>query len=485
MPQASSLLGQIRRWIGWRSGEDQSDHELLTAFVERQDSAAFEGLMQRHGPAVLGVCQRVLGSSHDAEDAFQAAFLVLARKAGSIRQGEALAGWLCRVATRIALAARSGRARRQAQERQVTDMLQAEPAPEHTWQELRPILDEEVDRLPSKYRVPIVLCYFEGRSHEEAARLLGWPKGTVAGRLARARDMLRQRLVRRGLEAALATLTALLGDRSMRAAVPPALIDGTLHNASLFALGQPVNSAVSLRAVSLAEGALRTMNVTKLKIVAAVLVSIAVAGVGTGIYLQSGPTTTAAAYVPVEEAPKIDLTKIDPAVFQAFNQAEAAFTAKIEDVQSGPVGLSDPPLYNWNIRFQDLKMLRGTKPVDPVFRYSYRGREVPKLTPGDRMLVAANVSGQDLRITAMVPAGEAEIAAARVAVTYPIGWTLEAGKVVSPWASLGEKAKLPGLEGNRACAKTGRPALLAGPDVEMVVERIMPKQVQEFKNPYG
>jgi RNA polymerase sigma factor (sigma-70 family) len=172
-----------------------TDAELLTWWATGGGSAALEPLVRRHGAMVLGVCRRMLGDSPDADDAFQATFLVLVRKAKSLDRPEQVAGWLHRVALRVARKARAERARRHAREVVIVDVELPTP-PEQT-RELREELDEELNRLPEKYRLPIVLCELEGRTLEEAAELLGWPKGTVAGRLSRGRDLLRRRLSRR------------------------------------------------------------------------------------------------------------------------------------------------------------------------------------------------------------------------------------------------------------------------------------------------
>src|SRR5262249_17501866 len=148
------------------------------------DEAAFTALVNRHGPMVLGVCRRVLRPAHDADDAFQATLLVLLRKARPLRRPELLGNWLYGVAHRTALKARTLAAKRRARERPVVDHLAGAPSPTAAWGDVRPVLDEEVSRLPAKYRAPVVLCYLEGKTNEEAARLLGCPTGTVFSRLA-------------------------------------------------------------------------------------------------------------------------------------------------------------------------------------------------------------------------------------------------------------------------------------------------------------
>jgi RNA polymerase sigma factor (sigma-70 family) len=184
--------------------EELPDQELLNRFLaldEPEAEEAFQALVRRHGPMVLGVCRYILGQVHDAEDAFQATFLVLARKAGSIRDRQVLGRWLHRVAYRIAVGSKTDSDSRRAHERRAAERSAVPPGPEHdpTRSVLRLVLHEEVDRLPATYRSAVVLCYLEGRTNGEAAALLDWPVGTVKRRLSRARELLRSRLTRRGL----------------------------------------------------------------------------------------------------------------------------------------------------------------------------------------------------------------------------------------------------------------------------------------------
>jgi RNA polymerase sigma factor (sigma-70 family) len=229
------------------------DGELLERFIAARDGSAFEELVARHGPMVLGVCRHVLIDRHDAEDAFQATFLVLARQAGTIRDRRVLGAWLHGVAYRLALRAKLDAARRRMHERQVADMAAAGPWDELAWQELRLALHEEVQRLPEKYRAPIVLCYLEGQSHEAAAAHLDWPIGTVKGRLARARDLLQARLGRREL-AIPATVCVAALSRDM-AVVPAGLRQATVEAALRFAAGE--TRAISEQVTTWAEVAAR------------------------------------------------------------------------------------------------------------------------------------------------------------------------------------------------------------------------------------
>src|SRR5215470_5427658 len=184
----------------------EADAQLLARFLASRDDFAFAALVRRHGPTVLGVCRRVLRHAQDAEDAFQATFLVLARKARSIARRGALGSWLYGVAYRVALKARDDAARRRRHERRAASRTEGQAACAEAGDAAGPVLDEEVNRLPDKYRQPVVLCYFEGKTYQEAARLLGWPAGTAAVRLARARELLRNRLTVRGVALSSAAL---------------------------------------------------------------------------------------------------------------------------------------------------------------------------------------------------------------------------------------------------------------------------------------
>src|SRR5947209_5608903 len=189
-----TLLRHIRQAAGPPGEGPLTDAQLLERWTGQRDEAAFARLLRRHGPAVLGACQRLLRDPHEAEDAFQATFLVLVRRAGSIRRREALAAWLHRVACRVALRARAAAARRRSRER-TEARLPAVAAPDQTaGRDLQAVLDEEIDHLPEHYRPALSRCCLEGRSYAEASRDLGRPLGTVASWVARARERLRVRL---------------------------------------------------------------------------------------------------------------------------------------------------------------------------------------------------------------------------------------------------------------------------------------------------
>src|SRR5262249_15597727 len=251
--------------------------------LTQHDEAAFELLLWRHGTMVWHVCRDVTRDLHAAEDAFQATFLALVRKASAIRSRESVGAWLYQVAYRAAL-----RAQRGGRETTGIDLTTApaELPDESALHELRPVIHEEVHRLPAKYRAPIILCYLEGLTHDEAARQLGWPKGTVAGRVARAREMLRKRLTRRGivLSTALAALT--LTPASASALVPATLVQSALRAGMLFAAGQSTAGVVSAHVLALSEGVLRVMFWNKLKLTAAVVLALSVLG-GVGLHAGS------------------------------------------------------------------------------------------------------------------------------------------------------------------------------------------------------
>jgi RNA polymerase sigma factor (sigma-70 family) len=282
--KSSPVIQFIHQIARPRSADDSSDGQLLERFANQRDPSAFETLVVRHGPMVLGVCQSVLNDVHDAEDAFQATFLVLVRKAGAIGKPQSVASWLHGVAYRLAVHAKADLARRRMQERQVPTMPPADPLADLIWQDLRPVLHEEVNRLPKKYRAPFVLCYLEGKTNEQAAQLLGCPKGTVLSSLSRAREQLRRRLTRRGLTLSSGLLATVLAHNTASAAVPGALASATVKAALSLVGGEAVGAGViSVSVSALTQGMLKTMFLTKLKIAATVCLTASAAGVGVGL----------------------------------------------------------------------------------------------------------------------------------------------------------------------------------------------------------
>jgi RNA polymerase sigma factor (sigma-70 family) len=243
------------------------DGELLERFVARRDEAAFEALMRRHGPMVLGVCRRVLGNEADAEDAFQATFLVLVKKAASVAQRALVGNWLYGVACNTARKVKAMNGQRRARERRAGAFPHPDPRGDRE-QHLHALLDEELSRLPDRYRSPIVLCDLEGKPYREAAQLLGCPLGTLSGRLTRARALLARRLTRRGLALSGAALAAALAPAAAPAAVPQALLASSLRAAAALAAGSStLSAAASPKVAILTEGVLRMMLLNKLRTV--------------------------------------------------------------------------------------------------------------------------------------------------------------------------------------------------------------------------
>ncbi len=258
-----NVLRQLRRAALKADGDNPTDRQLVEAFVARRADTAFGALVQRRGPMVLGVCRRVLGNFHDAEDAFQATFLILARKASSVRPPGAVGNWLHGVAYRTALQARWLANRRRAKEKQVTDMGRASTDAEGVPQELRSVLDRELNCLPERYWSAVVLCELEGRSRKEGAGLLGIPEGTLSSRLASARKMLARRLAKYRMALPGATLAVALSGDGAQAAVPEALVAAAT---TLGRSGAPGSAHVA----ALAEGVTKAMFLSKLKKIVAV-----------------------------------------------------------------------------------------------------------------------------------------------------------------------------------------------------------------------
>jgi RNA polymerase sigma factor (sigma-70 family) len=301
------LLRRLRHVTDPGGDTAPSDAQLLDRFVAVRDQAAFELLVWRHGTMVLSLCRRLLRHEQDAEDAFQATFLVLARKAASIGRREACASWLYKVAYRVALAARSVAAERAAREQPCPDEVPAAQATDDlVWRDLRPVLDEEVSRLPQKYRAAFVLCCLEGRTNAEAAEQLGCPEGTVLSRLSRARERLRQRLLRRGVCLSAGLLAAVVAANGQPAEVTAGLVGTTSKAALAVAAGQAVAAVATARAAALTEGVLRAMFMTKLKVALGIVLAVGLIGLGAGLIggqLLAEPTKTASAPAPDEPKP--------------------------------------------------------------------------------------------------------------------------------------------------------------------------------------
>jgi RNA polymerase sigma factor (sigma-70 family) len=289
--RAGRLIRQVRR-LAHAGSDPTSDAALLTRFVADQDQAAFAALVDRHGPMVLRTCRRTLGSLPDAEDAFQATFLVLARKAATVQPPAALAAWLHGVACRVALQARAGGARR-ARAVPLSECAPADPRLDPlaklTVREALAILDEEVRRLPQTYRLPVILCCLEGLSQEETARQLGWTPGSVKGRLERGRSRLRDRLARRGLT--LPSALALVGlGHGASAGLSAGLAATTVRLAAAFVASKTPAGVIPARVAALVQPILNGMTATRWKIGSALtLVLMTLIGSAAAVAYQTAP----------------------------------------------------------------------------------------------------------------------------------------------------------------------------------------------------
>jgi len=367
-----AVLRHVGRIFGAGTVAGLSDGQLLERYSTRRDPAAFEALLDRHGSMVLAVCRGLLADPNDADDAFQATFLVLARRAGAVRVDSSLGPWLHGVTHRVAARCRADAARRAVRQVSGVESLPA-PAIDPDLADLRRALHEEVARLPAKYRAPIVLCYLQGHTHDQAAAELRWPVGTVRGRLARARDLLRPRLVRRGLAPSAGLFAACLPRASARAAVPEALARATLSastGAVPGALRLALAGAAPAAVTSLSDGVLRSMILAKLKVALVVALVVGTAAVGArvaanpprpaGLQLAQTPTTAeknaTGPPTPTDAAPAIGSPPATPA-------AEKTVAAP------APPGEAPPPLPEANAPTMPPRALENPKDGIPTDRF--------------------------------------------------------------------------------------------------------------------
>ncbi|APW59958.1 RNA polymerase sigma factor [Paludisphaera borealis] len=285
MSRDAWIAPQIQRLFESGSLSGLTEWQLLERFARNGDQAAFELLVSRYGPMVLGVCRRILDDAHDVDDAFQATFLVLIRRARTLGPSDVIAAWLHGVALKVARRARVRRERLLQRERTSLDLEAPAPASRDGEFELRAVLDQEIDRLPWKYQAPVALCYLQGLTHEETARQLGWPIGTVKGRLARARTLLGSRLSRRGITSAAGAVAGSFAlDASLQAAPSESLVAAALRASMRIADGRPWDAVVSTSVADLVRGVFTAMLFSKLKIVAALVMLSGFAVTGAGVY---------------------------------------------------------------------------------------------------------------------------------------------------------------------------------------------------------
>jgi RNA polymerase sigma factor (sigma-70 family) len=323
-PTLSNLLRHVNRLLDDRQADGLTDADLLARFAENRDEAAFEVLVWRHGPMVHSLCRRLLRRREDADDAFQAAFLILVRKARSISKRISLGSWLYKVTYRVALEVQAREAKHAVPAQCDAEFPAVESADEPARRDLQRVIAEEVDRLPEKYRLPVVLCYLSGKTTEEAARRLGCPRGTVLSRLATARKRLHGRLVRRGIGLTAVSLGAAREPKAV--AAPAVLVSLTVKAAAWLAAGSIGGSGVvSGPVLFLMQGALKTMFVQKMKWAAVVLVAAAMVGGGVGVWFRQPA---------VAESPTRRVREAEPAL-KALDEPRAG--ARTEETNR-PIG---------------------------------------------------------------------------------------------------------------------------------------------------
>jgi RNA polymerase sigma factor (sigma-70 family) len=296
MPPVNRVIRSARQ----AAMAQQTDGALLAAFIETRDEAAFAALVRRHGPMVLGVCRRVLHNDADAEDAFQATFLILARKAASIRAPGAVGNWLYGVAHSTAVKAQAMIRKRRTREREIAALPRNQACAE-VWQAVQALLDAELAALPDRYRTAVVLCALEGKTIHDAARQLGWPQGTVASRLARGRALLARRLAKHGLVVSAGALATALAHGTAAAEPPPMLVLSTV---------QATTGMVSAHVISLTQGVLQAMFLSKMKLTIPAVLVLALLGTGT-VSLGTGTAPAAQEQaVPAQAKPDTDPRKL-------------------------------------------------------------------------------------------------------------------------------------------------------------------------------
>jgi RNA polymerase sigma factor (sigma-70 family) len=366
--QSKPLAQQLDRL--WNSGtvSGLSDAELLRRYNGSKDQAAeqaFEALLHRHGPMVMGVCRHILSQAQDADDAFQATFLILIRKSHSIRVDTSLAPWLYGVAYRTATRVRANASRRRLDPMQDLEAAPVEPMGEVLGWEIRPMLHEELNRLPEKYRAPIVLCHLEGKSYEEAAQMLHWPVGTVSGRLSRGRQLLKSRLERRGLTASAGMLAApFLGDKLSTSLPAATVLESTLAAASRLGTAQTVSTSV----LQLTQGVLNAMLMHKLKIASVMVLSLGTFAVGAGVLYRVASADSKRDSGPLAEEAQAPLSPPTPE--KAFGKASQAVDP-LANQSGGP-----PPIMNPFSRMKNVVHLNTD-----------RSNPIPVLTSGSIMVV--------------------------------------------------------------------------------------------------
>jgi RNA polymerase sigma factor (sigma-70 family) len=409
----NGCLRHVCKLAAVQTARELGDRELLGRFVAEKDEAAFAVLVERHGPMVLGVCRRMLGGAHDAEDACQASFLVLAQKAASIRKSTSLPSWLHGVAARVASHVKRERLRRSRHEREAQESPAADPAAEVSWREVQTILDEELGQLPERLRAPLILCYLDGRPRDAAAQQLGLSVACLHGRLERGRKALCERLVRRGVTLSAALLAAAIGEGVARAALPPTTVLSTIKAAALISSGRALaEGLVSAKILTLAQEVSRNMVLTKLKqsvsaLLAAGLLTAALAGSLALALARAGQQAKAS---PAAATPQPTAAS---GAQQAGDVKPAENDGKPATVTGRVLGLDDKPVAGAKVY-----LLHWGPPYGPA-----PGKEPPK------PWAETDKDGRFSFTVAQRDLGELFVTAAG----YGPGWVIKPGKLQETW----------------------------------------------------
>jgi RNA polymerase sigma factor (sigma-70 family) len=397
--QLQSVVQCLRTATLLHDAGGASDAQLLESFVARKDGAAFSALVQRHGPMVWGVCRRVLGHVHDAEDAFQATFLVLVRKAASVVPRAMVGNWLHGVALRMAWKARAVSNQRRTKERQVTGMREPELPQQDLWRDLQPLLDQEMDRLPHKYRVAIVLCDLEGKTHQEAARQLGWPVGTLSTRLVRGRALLAKRLSGRGVTLSAGALAGMLSHNAASASVPPVVLCSAIKAATSLAAGHAATTLVSTRVAALTEGMLKTMLLTKLSKAVAVVFLLTVVGTGLGLVNYNLQAADRVEIKKVAKEPGAAPSDALAGLRQArVTAARKAFDKVWSQYRAG--WHDEEQVYRWSVRLLEAERAATVKTAEAAAALQGHLRRMKDLeqTAPDRPIIGSPASAAPVRL---------------------------------------------------------------------------------------
>jgi RNA polymerase sigma factor (sigma-70 family) len=404
----AQLEGVVRHVRAFRHAESLSeapDAQLLQRFAAGREEGAFTALLRRHGPMVLGVSRRLLGNAQDAEDVYQAAFLLLARKAGSIRKRESVASWLYGVARRLALKMRAQGAKRQARERRAADMRDTQTDADADWPDVQAALEAALEELPEGYRAALVLCYLEGKTHVEAARLLGCPLATLRTRVARGRKLLRERLAGRGLALSGAGLFTLLVASATPAVASAALVKATVKAALSFASGQAASALCPARVAGLVEEGTQTMLLSKTKLATALLLTAGLLA-GTGALARFRPA--AAAEEPPAarkaEAPKPEAAKPATPAAPDEEQGDIAYAGRVLDPEAKPFAGAKLHLLYYTPKAQPIPV-RATSDAEGRFQFSVPRADFERsysATPWDWGMVVAVANGYGMGIQQLV-----------------------------------------------------------------------------------